>query len=166
MPSDNQPSRYAKLGQDMVARAGAVEAQVFGSFFLSRLLGFEISYETSGRAPHLGSSEQEKASICVVRFEAAPPLFNPQGTLHGGILATAMDISMGHLLHRVDAAGATLEMKVQYLAPITAGIVRCEGTFLRRGKSICAMQSSAFRADGELAAHATATWKIARSAKQ
>ena len=58
--------------------------------------------------------------------------FNPQGTLHGGILATAMDISMGHLLHHVDRAGATLEMKVQYLAPITAGLVRCEATFLRR----------------------------------
>ena len=163
MPIDNQPNRYSKLGQDMLARATAEDCQVFGSFFLSRVLGFEISYETSERAPHRGSSEQENASICVVRFEAVPPLFNPQGTLHGGILATAMDITMGHLLHRVDAAGATLEMKVQYLAPITAGFVRCEGTFLRKGKSICAMQSSAFRADGELAAHATATWKVARS---
>ncbi len=166
MPTDNQPSRYSMLGRDMLARATAEEAQVFGSFFLSRLLGFEIGYETSTREPHRGSSEPENAIICVVSFEAVPPLFNPQGTLHGGILATAMDISMGHLLHRVDAAGATLEMKVQYLAPITTGIVRCEGTFLRKGKSICAMQSSAFRADGELAAHATATWKIARSPKQ
>ena len=65
------------------------------------------------------------------------------------ILATAMDISMGHLLHHVDRAGATLEMKVQYLAPITAGLVRCEATFLHRGRSICFLQSQAYGGDGQ-----------------
>ena len=66
---------------------------------------------------------------------------------------------MGHLLNRVAGPGATLEMKVQYLAPIPAGPVVCTGSFLRRGRSICFLQSHATIAGGKLAAHATATWK-------
>jgi len=141
--SEQEALRVA-LGKDMLARASSDPRQEFGSFFLSRLLGFTVAYE---------------GDRCIVSFDAIPPLFNPQGTLHGGILATAMDVSMGHLLHHVDGAGATLEMKVQFLAPVTSGITRCEGSFLRKGRSLSFLQSHAFRSDGELAAHATATWR-------
>jgi uncharacterized protein (TIGR00369 family) len=133
-----------ETAQAMLDRALADSRQEFGSFFLSRLLGFSVSYE---------------GEMCVVAFEAVAPLFNPQGSLHGGVLATAMDISMGHLLHRAAGAGATLEMKVQYLAPVTGGMVRCEGAFLRHGRAISFLQSRAMRSDGEVVAHATATWK-------
>jgi uncharacterized protein (TIGR00369 family) len=139
-----QEALRAALGKDMLARAAADPRQQFGSFFLSRLLGFTVSYE---------------GERCIVTFEAIPTLFNPQGTLHGGILATAMDVSMGHLLHHVDGAGATLEMKAQFLAPVASGMVRCEGSFLRKGRSLSFLQSHAYRSDGELAAHATATWR-------
>jgi len=135
----------AALAESMVARALSDPREEFGSFFLSRLLGLEISYG-------------ERA--CTVTFEAIPALFNPQGTLHGGILATALDVSMGHLLNHVNGPGATLEMKVQYLSPISVGLVRCEANFLREGRGISFLHATAFRADGETAAHATATWKL------
>lgn len=137
--------RNEQAGKAMLERALSEDRQAFGSFFLSRLLGFRVTYE---------------GEKCIVAFEAIEPMFNPQGTLHGGILATAMDISMGHLLHHVDRAGATLEMKVQYLAPITAGLVRCEATFLRQGRSVCFLQSQAYGGDGKPAAHATSTWRL------
>lgn len=136
-----------QLARKMSERAVADERQVFGSFFLSRLLGFEVSY----------ADER-----CMVAFDVVPTLFNPQGTLHGGVLATAMDISMGHLLHHVDGAGATLEMKVQYLGSVSDGRVTCEGSFLRRGRGISFLQSHATGQDGTMLAHATATWKRLR----
>ena len=74
-----------------------------------------------------------EGDTCIVQFDATPGLANPRGTLHGGMLATAMDISMGHLLQRTVGAGATVEMKVQYMAAVTDGPVRCTGSFLRRG---------------------------------
>lgn len=135
--------RLAEQGGTMLARALLEDRQEFGSFFLSRLLGIEVSYA---------------GETCVVTFEAVEPLFNPQGTLHGGVLATAMDISMGHLLHHIVGAGTTLEMKVQYLAPATGGLVRCEASFLRKGRRFFFLQSQAARSDGELVAHATSTW--------
>ena len=133
-----------RFGHEMLARATATERQEFGSFFLLRLLGMEVSYAAEG---------------CTVSFTALPPLFNPQGSLHGGILATAMDISMGHLLNRAGGSGATLELKVQYFAPVIAGRVACVASFLRQGRSISFLQSSATREDGVQVAHATATWK-------
>jgi uncharacterized protein (TIGR00369 family) len=136
------------LGAKMLDRASSEQRQEFNSFFLSRLLGFEVSYPDGE---------------CVVEFDAIPTLFNPQGTLHGGVLATAMDISMGHLLHHCASAGATLEMKVQYIAPIKSGKVACRASFLRQGRGISYLQSHAFREDGELAAHATATWKLLKT---
>jgi uncharacterized protein (TIGR00369 family) len=146
--SDLTPESMTQLARAMGERAVGDGRQVFGSFFLSRLLGFEVSYAQD---------------TCIVAFEVMPGLFNPQGTLHGGILATAMDISMGHLLNHVDGAGATLEMKVQYLAPISTGRVCCEGSFLRRGRSVSFLQSKASAGDGKLIAHATATWKPLRA---
>jgi uncharacterized protein (TIGR00369 family) len=135
--------RLAGEGGSMLARACSEECQEFGSFFLSRLLGMEVSYA---------------GETCIVAFQAMETMFNPQGTLHGGILATAMDISMGHLLHHVAGAGTTLEMKVQYLAPVTGGLVRCEASFLRKGRSFFFLQSQARRSDGTPVAHATSTW--------
>jgi uncharacterized protein (TIGR00369 family) len=132
------------LAEEMIERALADPRQQFGSFFLSRLLGFTVSFE---------------GERCIVEFEVTRLLFNPQGTLHGGILATAMDVSMGHLLQHVDGAGATLTMTVQFLAPAKAGLVRCEASFLRRGRSISSLKSEAFQ-DNAIVAHATATWKL------
>ena len=133
----------ARLAHEMLDRALSSDRQEFGSFFLLRLLGMEVSYPDGA---------------CVVEFDAGPLLFNPQGALHGGVLATAIDISMGHLLHHTAGAGATLELKIQYTAPVTEGLVRCEASFIRQGRTISFLQSRATRADGKLVALATATW--------
>jgi uncharacterized protein (TIGR00369 family) len=131
--------------QSMIERALSDPRQEFGSFFLSRLLGFRIEY---------------KDERCIVSLDVSKLLFNPQGSLHGGIQTTAMDVSMGHLLHHVAGAGATLAMTVQFLAPVRSGLVRCEASFLHRGRSISSLKSEAFHGDGEIVAHATATWKL------
>lgn len=75
-------------------------------------------------------------------------------------MATAMDISMGHLVNKVAGPGATIEMKVQFMRPVIEGTVTCEGRFTRRGRTMSFMESRLFGPDGKLAALATATWKM------
>jgi len=119
----------------------------FGTFFLAKLLALDISYD------------EDK---CIVRFPVRDFLFNPQGSLHGGVLATVMDISMGHLLHHASGrGGATIEMKVQYLKPLTSGVAVCTGQFIKRGKNIAFLEARLEDASGKLAAVATSTWKCA-----
>lgn len=118
--------------------------QEFGTFFLARLYGLEITYEENA---------------CIVQFEVKEYMFNPQGSLHGGVMATVMDISMGHLLKHVSGPGVTLEMKLQYLRPVTQGRIRVRGQFIKRGKEICFLSSEASDSRGKLVAIATSTWK-------
>ena len=139
----NEIKKIREIGASMLSDADKSEVQDFGSFYLSRFLGFKVSY---------------KDDECLVNFEAKSPMFNPQGTLHGGIIATAMDVSMGHLLHRTTGVGATLEMNVKYLLPIKNENVLCKGSFLKQGKTIGFLQSHLYREDGKLAAYASATW--------
>ena len=129
----------------MLERAVGDGRQQFGSFFLSRLFGMEVAYDEDA---------------CTVSYEAERQMFNPQGVLHGGIIGTALDISMGHLLQHRVAPGTTLEMKVQYFAPVRSGLVHCRAEFLKKGRKVFFLQSRALDSSGEPIAHATATWKL------
>jgi uncharacterized protein (TIGR00369 family) len=127
-------------------RAAAGTQEAFGDFFLTRFLGLEITYP---------------GDACEVAFEVEEFMLNPRGTLHGGVLATALDISMGHLINRMSGPGTTLEMKIQYLAPMHAGRLVCRGEALRRGGTWF-LRAEARGVDGGLIAFATSTWKLLR----
>jgi uncharacterized protein (TIGR00369 family) len=122
--------------------------QDFGKFFLARLFGLELTY---------GIDE------CRIDFELKDFMFNPQGGLHGGVIAFVLDISMGHLLHRTSGAGTTIEMKVQYLKAARAGRLSCTARFIRQGRSISFLRSELVDEQGELIAYATSTWKSLRT---
>lgn len=132
--------------REMFETALATQEPAFGKFFLARFLGFSIFFEDG---------------TCIVAFDVRDYMFNPQGSLHGGITAVALDVSMGHLIHHVTGEGGlTLEMKVQYMRPARLGPVRCTGRFLKRGRTLSAMESRMTAADGKLLSMATATWKM------
>ena len=127
--------------------------QVFERFFLARFLDLSFAYLPEDAA----DADKE---ICRLSFPVTDLLRNPQGGLHGGMMASAMDISMGHLVAKVAGPGATIEMKVQFLRPVMEGTVTVEGSFTKRGRSLSFMESKLYGRDGRLAAHATATWKM------
>ena len=124
----------------------ATYAPAFETFFLAKLFGAEISYT---------------AESCIVEIPVNDFLFNPQGSLHGGVIAFALDVSMGHLIHHVTKrAAVTLEMKTQYMRPAVTGRVRCEARFIKRGRTVSFLESRMINADGKIVASATATWQM------
>jgi len=128
-------------------------SQEFEKFFLARFIGLNFEYLP------LDATDPDK-DVLKMTFLVTEMLMNPQGALHGGVMATVMDISMGHLLFKTVGKGATIEMKTQYLRPVGLGEARCEGRFIKKGRSISFMESRLWGADGKLAAIATATWKM------
>jgi len=123
----------------------ATQVPGFGTFFLAQFLGLDISYPDD-------RSE--------VRFTVQDFMFNPQGSLHGGIIGTVLDIAMGHLLHHTFGAGMTLEMKTQFIRAPKAGELMAVGRFLRRGRSINFLEARLQDAGGDLLAFATSTWRL------
>ncbi len=127
------------------ARSAAAEATPdFGRFFLARFLDLSISYD-------------DEARECTVLLPFAAHLTNPQGSVHGGVLATAMDVSMGHLCHRFLSTAVTLEMQVRFFRPLT-GDGRCTGRLLRAGRRIVHLESRLTDESQRPVAAATATW--------
>ena len=127
--------------------------QVFEKFFLAKFIGLNFEYLPE----HVNDSDK---SVLKVTFDVNEILMNPQGALHGGVMATVMDISMGHLLNETVGKGATIEMKIQYLRPVREGRVTCEGRFIKKGRTLSFMESRLLDQTGKLAAVATATWKM------
>ena len=124
--------------------AAADPASEFGNFFLARFLNLEISYD-------------DEAQTSSVVLPYAPYLCNPQGTVHGGIITTAMDISMGHLCHRFLSTAVTIEMQLRFFRPL-AGPGRIEGRLLRPGRRIVHLESRLFDEHNKLAAYAAGSW--------
>jgi uncharacterized protein (TIGR00369 family) len=89
-------------------------------------------------------------------------LYNPIGSVHGGVFATVLDSAMGCAVHSVLPAGrayTTLELKVNYVRPLTAAVarVRCEGEVLSAGRRVATASGRIVGEDGTLYAHATTT---------
>lgn len=83
---------------------------------------------------------------------------NGHGTIHGGCLATLVDIAMGAAVASAGAeAPVTIEMKVSYLEPAQQGELRAQATVRKRGRRITIVEAEV-QQDGDTVAMATATF--------
>ena len=117
------------------------------------LMNFRIGEVSEGRAVFLVTPEEYH--------------YNPIGVVHGGVAATLLDSAMGCAVHSTLPAGAgytTLEIKVNYLRPISAetGEVRCEANIIHSGGRTATAEGKIVDQKGKLYAHGTTTCIIFR----
>jgi uncharacterized protein (TIGR00369 family) len=98
-----------------------------------------------------------------VRYTAKTEFANPQGAIQGGLLAAMLDDAMGPALVAMLEPGlfaTTVELKVNFVRPATAGRLIARGRVVHRGRSIAFLEGRLETADGELVATSTATARI------
>lgn len=93
--------------------------------------------------------------------------YNPNGVVHGGMVATLCDSAMACAVYASLPAGAaatTIEMKVNLTRAMTeaTGRVRCEGRVLHVGGRTATAEARVTDAMGQLYAHATTTCLVMR----
>lgn len=115
---------------------------------VATLLGFDLTEADEGRV--------------VMRLAAAEHLFNPLGSVHGGMIATLLDSVMGCAVHSTLPLGrfyTTLEFKVNFLRAVTqqAGVVSGEGRVVQSGRQVAVAEARLIGADGRLYATASTT---------
>jgi uncharacterized protein (TIGR00369 family) len=137
------------LARQRFEEALSTQEPAFERFFLARFLDLQIGYGD-------GSSDDEEC--CRVALPVADYMNNPQGSLHGGIIALVMDVSMGHLCHRFLSTAVTLEMKLQFLRPVKGDCIAV-GRFLKKGRRVVYIESRLTNEAGKLASVANATWQ-------
>lgn len=92
-----------------------------------------------------------------------PFMHNSTGAVHGGILATLIDSTMGSLINRSlpqDKYAVTTELKVNYLRPAKGASLRSEATFLHRGQTLVVMDTSIYDERNKRVAHGTGTFIV------
>lgn len=90
-------------------------------------------------------------------------LLNTNGTLHGGVLATLADSAVGIALNRHFGGLrpiTTVEMKINYLKPVSGAKVRARARLLRIGKHLCVAQADLGDRKTGLAATALVTYML------
>ena len=121
---------------------------------IAKLLGFSVVEVEPGRA--------------VFAMEPAEWMFNPIGSVHGGIAATLLDSCMGCAVHTTLEAGVgytTGDLQVRYIRAMGAdtGRVLAEGRVVHRGRRTATAEGRLFvEADEKLIAHGTTGCVILR----
>lgn len=116
------------------------------AFPLSELLGFHLVEVDPGRA--------------VIELESKEHHMNPMGTLHGGVIATIADTSMG-IAHgsmlQEGESSTTVELKISFLRPFWTGKLRAIGKVVKHGKTLTVLESDVLDPDNRLVARASST---------
>jgi uncharacterized protein (TIGR00369 family) len=121
---------------------------------IARLLNMTIVEVDEGRA--------------VFALEPAEWMYNPIGSVHGGIAATILDSCMGCAVHTTLPPGVgytTTDLHVRYVRGMSVGTGRvlAEGTVLHAGGRIATAEARlVVEATGKLMAHATTSCIILR----
>lgn len=140
----NGAENYLSEAVSRARDAARSDLQVFGNFFLSRFFRLQVTYD-------------DDQQTCTVSLPYARYLSNPQGSVHGGVIATAMDISMGHLCHRFLSTALTIEMQVRYFRPLT-GDGKATGRIINAGRRLVHLESRMTGPEGNLIAHGVSAW--------
>jgi len=119
---------------------------------IAAMMGFEIVAVERGRV--------------VFAMEPAEWMYNPIGSVHGGVAATVLDSCMGCAVHTTLPAGAgyaTSDLQVRYVRGISlaTGRVLAEGRLVHAGRRMATAEGRLFaEADESLLAHATTACQL------
>jgi len=94
--------------------------------------------------------------------------FQPFGMVHGGVYASVVDAAAFWAIYPQidnDFGITTVELKLNYLAPISSGSLIAKGKSIKVGKSICLAEASVEDETGKLLAHGTETMMVLKDLK-
>jgi acyl-CoA thioesterase len=92
-----------------------------------------------------------------------PEHMNPHGVVHGGVIYTLADFAMGGALTSLLGPGercATLEVKINYLAPTMSGDLRAEACVVSRSRRVGVLEARVYGGGQALVALATGSFYI------
>src|SRR6185503_754394 len=95
-----------------------------------------------------------------------PDLMNAHGMLHGGVTATMADAAVGIAIttRMGRPAATTVEMKLNYLRPVSGGKITARAYLLRMGSTLCIGRVDLFDDSKELVAAALVTYMMLKPA--
>ena len=103
------------------------------------------------------------AGYSLVELDIGEEHLNPFGGLHGGVYASAIDTAAYWAVYGEldeDAGYITIDLKVDYLAPVGAGKMIVKGHRIKIGKTMCLAEATAFDQTDKWLAHGTSKMMV------
>lgn len=94
--------------------------------------------------------------------------FQPFGIVHGGVFASLIDAAAFWAVYTQvseELGMTTVELKLNYLAPLSTGRMIAQGKSLRVGKTLCLGEASILNEEETLICHGTSTMMILKDLK-
>jgi uncharacterized protein (TIGR00369 family) len=107
----------------------------------------------------VGTAEDGRAQLTL---EAADQHLNEAGTVHGGVLASIVDMAMGEAVRTRTDAGevpATSQLTITYLRPGKPGLLTVSAAVSKQGDSLTICEADVEQ-DGKPLVHALATFAV------
>ena len=137
-----------------------------GLDFLQKVLAGELPPPPMAQLMNIRLAEVARGFIV---FEGVPQEYhyNPLGVVHGGMAATLLDSALGCCVNSCLDAGdvyTTLELKVNYLRPITveSGRLRAIATVVHIGRTTALVEGRVLDNQDKVYAYASSTCLIKR----
>ena len=112
--------------------------------------------------------EALKHNLCCMEVRLEEKHLQPFGAVHGGVYASLIDAATFWAVFTAidDGLGmTTVELKTNYLAPASKGVLRATGKGIKVGRTLCLGEATVSDGDGRLLAHGTATMMIIKDLK-
>ena len=93
--------------------------------------------------------------LCVVEGELKPQAMNPLGMAHGGFVYTLCDVAAGALVGQNGGEFVTLSANMSYLRPSQGTRLRAEGRLLKKGRTVCVVDTFVYADQDRLTARGT-----------
>ncbi len=84
-----------------------------------------------------------------VKLTVSEGLLNPHRLVHGGVIFAMADNGMGAALYTELEEGqscSTIEIKINFMRPVSEGELICDTTIVHRGKTIAVLESTVVNA--------------------
>ncbi|MFT7827349.1 PaaI family thioesterase [Priestia megaterium] len=106
---------------------------------------------------------KSRDGVFEVRIEIFPDLLNFSGNVHGGVIASLVDMSIGNAVYPVlnkNQYSTTVELKLNYLKPLNGKSIVAKSYLLHKGKTLLVGKADILNEHDQLVATGTATFMI------
>ena len=101
----------------------------------------------------------------IVELKVGNEHLNPFGGVHGGAYASLIDTAAYWATYcEIDERVGliSIDLKIDYLAPASKGVITAEGRSIKIGKSMCLAEAIATDKDGKWLAHGTSKMMVTK----
>lgn len=116
---------------------------------------------------HLGlTSAKMEGDVAIITLDVRPEHLSPTRAVHGGVIFSLADTAMGAAIWPTLTTGerpATISASIDYLAPVTEGMLTCEARVVSRGRRVAFCHALVRNSAGRLVAQVTGSFNIGRA---